>query len=73
MNNNLKNNVGAQLGNQNAKKSDNLKNNAFLQIRCKRSNKAGWSWAAKNKGGLSAWAINVLNQAAENEGFIYKE
>lgn len=37
---------------------------SFLHLRCKPSEKAAWLKAAEAHGGLSAWAIEMLNQAA---------
>lgn len=57
---------GGQKGNANsALKPGEEGATSFLHLRCKPSEKAAWVKAAESKGGLSAWAIKVLNKAAK--------
>lgn len=55
----------APLHNQNAAKP--VPCDSHLHVRCLRSDKAQWVRAAQAQGGLSAWAIRVLNRASKRK------
>jgi hypothetical protein len=52
--------IGAPLGSENAKKE--IISDAFLHIRCLKSDKSRWVKEAQSNGGLSAWVIRILNE-----------
>lgn len=39
---------------------------SFLHLRCKPSDKARWVRTSSGQGGLSEWAIKVLNEASQD-------
>lgn len=55
-----------QKGNQLAARDPAKKANSFLHLRCTRAEKADWVRAAQ-PGKLTAWVIDVLNDAAKKE------
>ena len=54
--------AGAPLGSTNAAKDVTAE--AHLHIRCIKADKSEWVKAAEGRGGLSAWVIATLNEAA---------
>lgn len=40
---------------------------AFLHIRCKKSDKVQWVNVAQGRGGLSAWVVDTLNKEAKKQ------
>lgn len=54
---------GAQLGNENAKKGEDIAT-SFLHVRCTPKDKATWVRKAQSNGGLSEWVTKTLNNAA---------
>lgn len=53
-------------GNKNAQQRDEPAS-THLNMRCRISEKTLWTKAAQGKGGLSAWASKILNEAAKKQ------
>lgn len=52
----------SKLGNQNSAKEEELKSSSFLNMRCKRRDKAGWVKQANKEGlKLAPWIVKTLN------------
>jgi uncharacterized protein (DUF1778 family) len=58
-----KNNQGARVGNQNARKDETDKSLSMITARCHTSDKAQWVKAAQDEGvKLTDWIIDACNQ-----------
>lgn len=63
----IKRGRGAPVGSANRKLPPGEAAEAHLHLRCRAEEKAAWVKAAQGKGGLSAWVVETLNEAATNQ------